>query len=194
MPREEEAPDFTKQRPATVSIDDALETLPDYEREDITNMVQKLLVGSLKGDIKLPTHQQKYLEILGKKYIENAATAKEEIDPIDFQELLSAAYQNNLDAFNNLQNRAAEFFTLEKERDKSLSVVIGEVAEEEVASQHTPEGLNDNPGSNAQNAPHGANLPTPEDNRFDEMELFSGDGVLPTQAPVWVPHLSGQGS
>lgn len=199
MPRENELPDFTSVKaPTTISVTEALKILPDYERDEITAMVQKLLVGSLTGAVKFPQYQQKALESLSRKFIENAATAKEEVDPVDFLELLSAAYKDNLDAFNNLQNRAAEFFTLELERDAKLSVVIGEVAAEEVASQHAPEGLTNvdsritSHGSPVnENAPHGANLPTPENNRFDEMELFSGDGVLPTQVPVRVPHMPG---
>ena len=191
MPLTTEAPDYTKQVTTTKSVDEALKNLPDYEREDITNMVQKLLVGTLTGKVKLPTHQQKALETLGKKYIENAATVQDEVDPIDFLEILSTAYQNNLNAFSELRSKAAEFYALEKERDAALSVVIGEVAAEEVASQHSPEGLYADGNAANENAPHGTNLPTPEDNRFDEMELFSGDGVQPTQAPNWVPHLSG---
>lgn len=161
--------------------------LVDYDRDEIINKVQKLLANTLMGNISLPPSQQKALEYLGKKYIENPPTVKEESDPIDFLQLLSESYQANKESSLYLEARAKEFYAIEKERDEALHITILEVEEEEAISKHIPEGLNV-PVSEIESS--GVDFPAPENNRFDEIPLFQGDGVLPAQTPTWVPHPS----
>jgi len=189
------------------SMDELLKNLPDYKREDIQAMTEKLLIAEMMGEIKLKSNQLTALNAIARKYLENPPTIKDEDDPIDFLALLNDAYQNNSTAFDDLANKALTFREQENSHRAALEKAKAEIKEQEVLGQHIPDvssiqslqeqksngafDLSYPTEQNKENAPAGTDVESKKDNRFDEMVNIQGDGVQPSWPTDFVQHESG---
>lgn len=149
MSKETNLPDYSKSLNTSVedttptktskTLEEYLANAPAVDREYAADMVEKVLLGQLLGDLRLKPAQLAALPILSRKLIEQAATLKEEPDQVDTLAMLSEAYQNNPASFDILVTKADAFFEIELERRKQLDDAMQEVLDADSEEFHTPD-------------------------------------------------------
>ena len=206
----DDADNSTKKVPST--LQSYLATAPEIDRDNAANQVEKVLFGQLFGEINLKPGQIAALSQLSRKFIEQAATLKEEPDAIDTLALLTEAVANNSKAFTELTHKAEEYYEIELERRKRLDDSMKESLEVDNEITHIPDltggaaltdplieaslliPLNQEDADGSFGFPktftEGVNLQSPENNRLNEVSDISGDGLYPPPVSASIPHRS----
>jgi len=205
MPLKQKMPEeiLGNNSPSNQSIDDILASLPEYDRDEIQVLTEKILIAELRGEIKLKPSQSSALNSLARKYLENPPTIKEEDDPIDFLALLTKVHSENNSAFNELTEAAESFRVQENQHRETLKKAQDEVREQDQLGQHIPntatlKDLQEQRATNGNfdfpitpNAKTRLDPESSQDNRLDEMVDIQTDG-LPTAWPTdFVQHQPG---
>ena len=184
-------------------FNDLMSTLPNLGRDQISNMVEGLLVKQMLGKgTPLTPRQDLALSLLTRKIIPNAETLKQEKEPVDHWKILSDVIQGNTSSFIKLEKKAIEFREHEQAHRLTLLEAIKDVESQKLENiSHVPdldgEGiLNEHAGPIGnttdfqQNATQGVDSQAARNNRLNEMVDIRQDGVLPPRPSDFLPHSS----
>lgn len=119
--------------PKAQQIASAIESI-DLDRADIADLVEKLRVAILLGNINLSKGDQALLRDMAKNYIADAPKEVKVEQKVTVEEYISVAMKANLESYHSLRSEAQEFAELEEVKAKALyeSPKASDVIEAEV--------------------------------------------------------------